>query len=66
MLELVGIIAPFFMVIMLGFLAGRLGFFKLDSAKVFNNYLLYFALPAMFLSKLLEQDVLSALTFGFC
>ena len=59
MLELVGIIAPFFMVIMLGFLAGRLGFFKLDSAKVFNNYLLYFALPAMFLSKLLEQDVLS-------
>ena len=59
MLELVGIVAPFFMVIMLGFLAGRLGVFRLDSAKVFNNYLLYFALPAMFLSKLLEQDVLS-------
>ncbi len=59
MLELVGIVAPFFMVIMLGFLAGRLGMFRLDSAKVFNNYLLYFALPAMFLSKLLEQDVLS-------
>ena len=59
MLELVGIGAPFFMVIMLGFLAGRLGVFRLDSAKVFNNYLLYFALPAMFLSKLLEQDVLS-------
>ena len=59
MLELVGIIAPFFMVIMLGYLAGKLGVFKLDSAKVFNNYLLYFALPAMFLSKLLEQDVLS-------
>ncbi len=54
MLELVGIVAPFFMVIMLGFLAGRLGVFRLDSAKVFNNYLLYFALPAMFLSKLLE------------
>ena len=59
MLELVGIVAPFFMVIMLGFLAGRLGVFRLESAKVFNNYLLYFALPAMFLSKLLEQDVLS-------
>lgn len=59
MLELVGIVAPFFMVIMLGYLAGKLGVFKLDSAKVFNNYLLYFALPAMFLSKLLEQDVLS-------
>ncbi|MEC8275957.1 MAG: AEC family transporter [Pseudomonadota bacterium] len=59
MLDLVGIVAPFFMVIMLGFLAGRLGVFRLDSAKVFNNYLLYFALPAMFLSKLLEQDVLS-------
>ena len=59
MLELVGIVAPFFMVIMLGFLAGRLGVFWLESAKVFNNYLLYFALPAMFLSKLLEQDVLS-------
>ncbi|MBB24070.1 MAG: hypothetical protein CME02_00905 [Geminicoccus sp.] len=59
MLELVGIVAPFFMVIMLGFVAGRLGVFRLDSAKVFNNYLLYFALPAMFLSKLLEQDVLS-------
>ena len=59
MLELVGIVAPFFIVIMLGFLAGRLGVFRLDSAKVFNNYLLYFALPAMFLSKLLEQDVLS-------
>ncbi len=59
MLELVGIVAPFFMVIMLGFLAGRLGVFRLDSARVFNNYLLYFALPAMFLSKLLEQDVLS-------
>ena len=59
MLELVGIVAPFFMVIMLGFLAGQLGVFKLDSARVFNNYLLYFALPAMFLSKLLEQDVLS-------
>ena len=59
MLELVGIVAPFFMVIMLGFLAGRLGVFRLDSAKVFNSYLLYFALPAMFLSKLLEQDVLS-------
>ena len=59
MLELVGIVAPFFIVIMLGYLAGRLGFFNLDSAKVFNNYLLYFALPAMFLSKLLEQDVLS-------
>ena len=59
MLDLVGIVAPFFMVIMLGFLAGRLGVFRLESAKVFNNYLLYFALPAMFLSKLLEQDVLS-------
>ena len=59
MLDLVGIVAPFFMVIMLGFLAGRLGVFRLDSARVFNNYLLYFALPAMFLSKLLEQDVLS-------
>jgi len=59
MLDLVGIVAPFFMVIMFGFLAGRLGVFRLDSAKVFNNYLLYFALPAMFLSKLLEQDVLS-------
>jgi malonate transporter and related proteins len=57
--ELVGIVAPFFIVIMLGYLAGQLGFFKLDSAKVFNNYLLYFALPAMFLSKLLEQDVLT-------
>ncbi len=31
----------------------------MESAKVFNSYLLYFALPAMFLSKLLEQDVLS-------
>lgn len=59
MLDLVGIVAPFFMVIMLGFFAGRLGVFRLESAKVFNNYLLYFALPAMFLSKLLEQDVLS-------
>lgn len=59
MLELVGIVAPFFMVIILGYVAGRLGFFKLESAKIFNNYLLYFALPAMFLSKLLEQDVLS-------
>lgn len=59
MFELVGIVAPFFMVIMLGYLAGRLGFFQLDSAKVFNNYLLYFALPAMFLSKLLGEDVLS-------
>ena len=46
MFELVGIVAPFFIVIMLGYLAGQLGFFKLDSAKVFNNYLLYFALPA--------------------
>ena len=61
MLDLVGIVAPFFMVIMLGFLAGRLGVFRLESAKVFNNYLLYFALPAMFLSKLLQQDVLRKL-----
>ena len=60
MLDILTLVTPFFLVIGCGYLAGRIGLVATDALKSFNGYLLYFALPGMFISRLSDIDLAKA------
>ena len=57
MAAILTLIAPFFLIIGCGFLAARLRLVGAEALKPINAYLLYFALPGMFISRLADLNL---------
>ena len=60
MIDILTLVTPFFLVIGCGYLAGRIGLVETTALKSLNSYLLYFALPGMFISRLSDIDLAQA------
>ena len=60
MTDILTLVTPFFLVIGCGYLAGRIGLIEASALKSLNSYLLYFALPGMFISRLSDIDLAQA------
>ncbi|MCB8837114.1 AEC family transporter [Aurantimonas sp. VKM B-3413] len=65
MIQIVGLISPFFALIGLGFLAGRLVRHPLDGLAWLNVFIIYIALPALFFQLLSKTPVEKLASIGF-
>ena len=62
MLTVLSLTGPFFAVIGLGFLAGRRGWMPVDAVRSLNVFVFYFAMPALIIRAMADQDIATALS----